>query len=164
MTVSVNEDSLLKMHFDLQQDKVGWPPVAGESVWVKRLGDNLFQVENVPFFVMLIAYKDQVEGDFDGSVIQFRRHVKSSGYATIRVIFKTLEKQLELVRQLEEIRCEVEGSPQYKLLAIGIPPGNSFKQAMDIIRGGYEKKWWEYEEACLPPKPRKGLWDLFKKP
>jgi hypothetical protein len=161
--MGAHDEPLLKMHFELEIDEVGWPPVAAESVWVKRMGENLFQIENVPFFARLVAYKDHVEGSFEGNVINFRRHVKSSGYATVRVLLNALEKQEELIQQLEEVKCEVEGAPQWNLLAIGIPAGKSFEKAIAILREGDQQKWWEYEESCLPAKPNGGLWSWFKK-
>jgi len=151
------------MHFTLEKDADGWPPVAAETIWVRRLGDDLFQVDNVPFFVKLIAYHDRVEGDFEGNLLNFRRLAQPSGYATVRVIYNDPEKRDQLMQQLEKVGCEIEGAEQYSLLAIGIPPGKSIESAMSIIRDGHEKGWWDYEEGCLPAKPRRGLWSLFKK-
>jgi hypothetical protein len=155
------QEPLLKMYFPLQQDD-GWPPVASESVWVSVVRKNLFQIENVPFFASLVAYKDHVQGRLEGNVIYFQRHAKSSGYATVRVIFSTLEKRDGLVHQLEQLGCQIEGAQQWNLIAIGILPGKPFEQTMEIIREGYKQKWWDYEESCLPPKPKRRIWDLFK--
>ena len=161
MTTS-DEKSRLKMHFSLKEHRDGWPPVSEETVWVKSLGVNLFEVDNVPFFVRLVAYKDQVEGDFSGKILNFRRLAKSSGYATIRVIYRDVAKKEELIRELESMCCEVEGAEQYSLISIGIPPGKNFEQAMKLIREGHRREAWDYEEGCLPPKSKKGWRSMFK--
>ena len=158
---NTSNPAMLKMHFDLKQEEDGWPPVAGESVWVTRLHGNIFQVENVPFFAKRIAFNDHVEGHSHENVIYFRRHVKSSGYTTVRVIFHLLGKQDDLVHRLEALGCEIEGAPQFKLLAIGIPQGDDFERAMDAIREGYREKWWDYEESCFPAKPKRAWWRVF---
>ena len=62
--------------------------IGGESMWAEPLGNNIYRLENVPFFSYSLNFKDEVEAkpDEDG-ILEIEKVVKRSGNSTLRIIF-----------------------------------------------------------------------------
>ncbi|MBS5837544.1 MAG: DUF4265 domain-containing protein, partial [Neisseria sp.] len=64
-----------------------YPPVSEESIWGVNLGNNLFKINNIPFYTKDVSFDDTVSVvDIDG-VLHYKKTIKSSGNSTIRIIF-----------------------------------------------------------------------------
>jgi hypothetical protein len=74
--------------FELEVDEDGWPPVGGERVWAFDLGDDLYRIDNVPWFVRDLAVGDVVVAVPPGPENHpvFRRIHTRSEHLTIRII------------------------------------------------------------------------------
>ncbi|WP_309400036.1 DUF4265 domain-containing protein [Cerasicoccus maritimus] len=80
-------------------------PIASESFWAAALGNELYRLENVPFFAYGLNFKDVVlatpnRGDPRPEI---RKVVTPSGHKTCRVLFSdatSRSKQSELLDQL----------------------------------------------------------------
>jgi len=79
-------DHYVKVLFDLEQDEDGYPPAAAETLWAVRVGDRLFQIDNIPFFVRGIAVNDIVSATPEEGVFRYKEVVQPSGHGTIRLI------------------------------------------------------------------------------
>lgn len=80
-----NTESLTKLYIDLPNH---WA-VGVESVWAQPLGDDLYEIRNVPFYAYGLNYSDIVRArsedpDLKPEVIEV---IKENGHSTIRVYF-----------------------------------------------------------------------------
>lgn len=57
-TVVTPERPMAHVVFDLEVDEDGWPPVASERVWAFAVGDDLYEIDNAPWFVPGVAAGD----------------------------------------------------------------------------------------------------------
>ncbi|MEL7005826.1 MAG: DUF4265 domain-containing protein [Bacteroidota bacterium] len=82
----MSEDILCKIYIDLPNH---WA-AGGESLWAESLGDDLYKVENIPFFAYGLNFHDIVLATSDSPELKPEVHkvVKQSGHRTLRVSFK----------------------------------------------------------------------------
>jgi len=137
----MNNDSLVKVHIDLPNH---WA-IGGESLWATPLGNDLFRIENVPFFAYGLNFLDIVHAtpDSDGLVFEIRKVVTPSGRRTYRAKFKkevVREKQVELLASLEVFGAKYERADS-RNVAIDIEPTGDhlavFKQLETYELDGY---------------------------
>jgi hypothetical protein len=78
-----------------------WAEHRTEQLWARRVGDDLFRVESVPFFAYGLNYGDVVRADSAGSVV--REVVRRSGHTTLRVVFRGMAARERCVALLSEL-------------------------------------------------------------
>ena len=105
----MSTDNLEKLHIDLPNH---WA-IGGESLWATPLGDDLYRIENVPFFAYGLNFLDVVLATSDSDELkpEIRKVVTPSGRRTYRVMFDSSverEKQVELLEILEQFEASYE--------------------------------------------------------
>jgi hypothetical protein len=106
-------------------------PHATESVWATSLGNNLYRIENYPFYVYDVSWKDVVLAvpDAPGNHPVFQRIVRKSGSCTIRVFIEDLQGPPEdhiILKGLNALGCWFENADS-SLFAIALPPNVDFE-------------------------------------
>ena len=101
------------------------PGIAGETLWAKPLGNDRFQIANVPLFAEGINFGDVVLVCSDGDMgLTVRSVVERSGHRTVRVTVSMESSSLRLF--LESLvllfGVNIEGLAQ-GIYAIDVPPG-----------------------------------------
>ncbi|MBI1333471.1 MAG: DUF4265 domain-containing protein [Armatimonadetes bacterium] len=78
-----------KVRFPLTSDD----PHSAERVWATTMGDHQYRIENYPFYVYGVSWKDLVYAvpDEPGDIPTFRRIIAKSGSKTVRIIIEDLE-------------------------------------------------------------------------
>lgn len=121
-----HDEELTKVIVDLPNH---WA-TGGESIWARPLGEELFEVRNVPFYAYGLNFLDIVRAVASSSdekpvVLQL---VRSSGHQTLRVSFNDTvpeSERPELLRRLNAHRAYVEGAnPGY--FAIDVEPEGDY--------------------------------------
>lgn len=132
-------------------------PYASESLWATSMGNNLYRIENYPFFVYDVSWKDLVEAipDAPGNNPVFTRIVKKSGSNTIRVFISDLEVPPEehpILKGLNDLGCWYENADS-SLFAICLPPGVDFEIVCRLLNDS--EAVWEHGdpsyETLYPP-------------
>ncbi len=128
----MNEE-LEKVYVDLPNNNA----VSGESLWAKNLGNNLYEIHNVPFYAYGINYYDIVEVDSSDETVKpvVTKVVKSSGYATLRVFFgKDFDRnsQRKLFDELKKFKADVERASE-KYVALFIEPDGDFETVFNRL-------------------------------
>jgi hypothetical protein len=148
-------EEMFKVVFKLEKDENGYPPADWEGLWAKKIEENLYELDNVPFFARGISTGDIVvaekEEGGEGRLL-FRRVHRPSGHSTLRVVFFDKTMLLPLRDRLSAIGCSTELSHLPNLISVDIPPGVPLDQITDILKPGEEEKW-SYEEASLRQSP-----------
>lgn len=122
-----------------------------ETLWAEDLGNNIYRIDNSPFYAYNISYNDVVEAkenSNDDNRLYFLKVISSSGHSTYRV--KIIENKIidakPLLSELEIIGCTFEGVKN-SLISIDIPPTTKLSEIIKILEHGKTKKIWFYEEA-----------------
>jgi hypothetical protein len=147
----------VKVLFELKRDEDGYPPADTEGLWAEPLGNNLFKIDNVPFFVKGISCEDVVEAEPDSKgELRYRALVRPSAHNTLRVILfrespdpRPLEERVaDLRRQLEQVGCSTELSHMPGLVAVETDSA-SINRALGVLQSGEKANLWEYEEGVV---------------
>ena len=141
----MTEEKLTKVHIDLPNH---WA-IGGESFWAKALGNDLYQIENVPFFAYGLNYHDIVKAISESQDLkpEIQEVVKRSGHKTIRVIFtKTVEReqQVNLLDTLEKFNATYERADAINV-AIDIKTEGNYNAVYDLLEEYIEKDYLSFE-------------------
>jgi len=152
--VDGTEHPRVKVRFQLTVDSEGWPPVGSEGLWAEPLGDDLFKIDNTPWFVRNLATEDVVRAlaGSDG-VLWATEKVRWSGRFTIRVIPRR-DGPLAADRQavldaFAPFGVSGEGVEQYGMVALDVPPVAELSAVKALLRAGEADGRWYFEEGCI---------------
>lgn len=129
-----------------------------ETPWATKVGDDLYRLENSPFYAYSVSWRDVVRAPFSEEEQRptFVETVEKSGHRTVRIIFDPpVEDGNESDKNLKELiglGCSYEGAnPTY--ICVDIPPETDFDAVRDyLIRNkvNFEHADPTYEELYEP--------------
>ena len=104
-----------------------------ETLWAYDLGENLYQLDNTPWYQYGLSWKDVVEAvpQNEGELPLFRRVVAKSGYRTLRI---SLEEPAtaEFLDEIKQLGCGFEGANR-RYIAIDVPPEIDLQKMADFF-------------------------------
>ena len=126
-TSTVTRADLTKIHVELSRDG----NLCGEWMWARALGDDIYELHNVPFFAYGLNYLDLVEapaGGPDGkpSVVGVLEH---SGHQTLRLSFEDTvprRHRIPLLQALRGLGASFEGA-DWTLFALDVEPDGNYE-------------------------------------
>jgi len=124
MTKTTKPPEMSKVLFRIQEPDGS---VNVETLWATPLGEDLYQLDNSPFYAYSASWKDIVYAPYDPAeeFPTFQRVWTKSGHRTIRIIFKEpVEEGSASKRVLEELvslGCSYEGANK-TYICLDIPP------------------------------------------
>jgi hypothetical protein len=145
------EDDLVKVHLDLPNH--WW--FKGESLWAKALGDDLYEIQNVPFCAYGLNCGDVVRALSEGPEFkpEVREVVRRSGNRTLRISFHELSKtqQSPLLDTLEALGTWVERAND-SFVCLNVPPATDIATVVAALDEQERSGTLEYEtcEARVP--------------
>src|SRR5436190_22754427 len=82
-------ENMRKVHFKVKLNADGYPPFNSEGMWCIKINEQVFRVDNIPYFVTGVSYADviSVAEDEEGR-LNFIEVVEEGGHSTYRVIMK----------------------------------------------------------------------------
>ena len=138
-----------KVLIELEPDK--WHGFSTESVWATKLGDDLFRLENSPFFANGLSYEDVIKTTLKERVNYFIETVSSSGRSTYRIIPNNAADSASFERYwqpIEDLGCSFEqGNFGFILFAVDVPSNTDIHQVFALLEEGVHNKVWEFEEG-----------------
>jgi hypothetical protein len=143
----MNEEGLIKIHIDLPNH---WA-VGGESMWAEPLGNNLYKIENVPFYAYGLNFRDIVRAtsDADDLISEIRELVETSGHRTFRLFFKkevTSEQQEEILNSFQELHVSYERANNI-YVSLDMKPEGNYQSVFDMLEQ-YEQQEFLGFETC----------------
>lgn len=146
-----HDHSRVAVRFPLTPDAVGWPPVAGETLWARRVGRDLYRIENAPWFVGGIAVGDIVRAAVTkpGGVLEYVATVTSSDHATVRLIVADGHSLEQAAAEIRDCGTWVEGDGHWRMLAVDVPPDAAVHVLAELLSFGASEGRWGWEEGKL---------------
>jgi hypothetical protein len=147
-------DGFVKVRFRLEVDEEGWPPVGSEGMWAEPVADDVYRIDNIPWFVPNIAADDLVRAEAgDDGVLWAIEKIQWSGRLTIRVI-PFQQGPLHGDRQavldaFAPVGVSGEGVEQYGLIALDVPADVPFRPVWELLKRGVDLGWWDFDEGCV---------------
>ena len=145
------EQSLTKVHIDLPNH---WA-IDGESLWALPLGEDLYEIRNIPFHAYAINWGDVVRASVDGDQIpQVQEVVKRSGHETFRVLFNSeLDKNTQdsILSSLQSLELSWGGCDD-RFVALDVHPSANYEAVYDKLCDLQKDKVLGFEtcEARVP--------------
>ena len=140
----------VKIHFHLEQDADGYPPVGVESLWAyagEALGE--YVIDNTPFFVRVATLGDTVHVREVNGVPWFDRLVRQSANSLVRVVFLDRDCVDSVQQHLLALGCSVEYLREYNLMAVNIPEEANLRQAQGYLQAEAAAGRVDFEEPIL---------------
>lgn len=143
----MEEEGLEKIHISLPNH---WA-IDGESMWATPLGNDLFLIENVPFYAYGLNFHDIVRAtpDSDDQIPEIRELVQSSGsgHRTFRVFFKkhiSRQRQEEVLDSMKELTVSYERANEI-YFSLDMLPTGGYQAVFDELENLTEKNILEFE-------------------
>jgi hypothetical protein len=129
----MDEEGLVKIHIDLPNH---WA-IGGESVWAEPLGNDLYKIENVPFYTYGLNFQDIVRAtpDSEDLIPEIRELIAPSGHRTFRILFnKRIDKaQQEVVlASMTSLGISYERANQ-TYVALDMKPEGDYQAVFDRL-------------------------------
>jgi hypothetical protein len=125
-------DELTKILFPDEHQKYD------ETLWATPLGNNLYKLDNSPFFVYGVSWQDVVEAEFsrEKSMLVFSKVVEKSGNRTIRIVLEKSANDSQVSKKilddLIEMGCSYEGANQ-RYISVNIPPSVNLESVSQVL-------------------------------
>lgn len=125
-----------------------------EKMWVNDLGNEKYRVDNTPFDILDVSYKDVVLGKTFGDTLFFIEILERGGHSTIQIeVVDTAYRTtfLDYGDKLMDMGCEFEinNMGETKVLAMDIPPQAPLSQILPLLEHGQSQGIFTYEKAHI---------------
>ncbi|MDC5699375.1 DUF4265 domain-containing protein [Intrasporangium calvum] len=122
-------------------------------MWAVHVEEEVYRLENVPFFVRGAACGDLVQAVPEKDGVLTVVSVKDEGNLTLRLIVRregplrgNLATALEM---FESVGVSGEGAPQWGLVALDVPRGADLAAVKALIVSGEADGLWHWEEGAV---------------
>lgn len=129
-----------------------------ETPWATKVGEDLYRLENSPFYAYSVSWQDVVRAPYSDEEQRptFVETVEKSGHRTVRIIFDPpVEDGNDSDKRLKEIvalGCSYEGA-NTSYVCVDIPPDVDFLAVRDYLvrhEVNFEHADPSYEELFGP--------------
>ncbi|MEZ4777708.1 MAG: DUF4265 domain-containing protein [Bacteroidia bacterium] len=129
----MNEEGLEKIHIDLPNH---WA-IGGEAFWATPLGNDLYKIENVPFYAYGLNFHDIVRAtsESENTKPEIKELIEQSGHRTFRVFFKKSvdrDKQIEILDSMKELTISYERATGI-FLSLDVQPEGNYQAVFDRL-------------------------------
>lgn len=128
-----------------------WHGYETETVWVRSLGENRYQLLNTPFFAKQLSYQDIVIAAATEQGLVFEERFSASGHSTYRIIPNVGLSTDEFSGSwapLAALGCTYEElALDFRLLAVDVPPNADIYRTYELLEAGERSNIWEFEEG-----------------
>lgn len=129
----MNEEGLEKIYVDLPNH---WA-IGGESLWATPLGNDLFRLENIPFYAYGLNFQDIVKtaSKSDAQIPEIQVLIEFSGHRTFRVFFKQgidQPKQEEVLKSMQELTISYEQANDI-YFSLDMQPNGNYQAVFDRL-------------------------------
>lgn len=139
-----------KVVFKLGND--AWHGYQTEALWAKKVEDDVYQLDNSPFFANDVSYRDVIAVERKDGQLFFQSVKKRSGHSTYRVILNEGLTHHHFTKFWEHILkhgCTYEHGDMLSLplYTIDVPHNSDIEEVYAWLVEGENEDIWDFEEA-----------------
>jgi len=147
MNEAKNVKVLFKVYSDILEE------ITVETMWTKVIDEvqGLYELNNIPFYLPIIASGDIIFAEFDEDekMLTYRETREYSGNSTIHVILMDDTAELKSIgKSFEELGCNWEGMDN-KYFAIDVPVSVNYVLVKARLEELKQQDVIGYAESCL---------------
>jgi len=142
-------DIFHKIIFELTPDEDDYPPVSAESIWGIYKGDDLYQIDNTPYYVYGVSKGDCIQAKLHENELIATKVVKQGGHSTVRVFASDAEEKASIIKRLEQLGASCSSNEKLSLFTVDIPEGCNFSVLDEYLSSIADGENIAYEDACL---------------
>ncbi|PMW93957.1 hypothetical protein C1X59_29170 [Pseudomonas sp. FW215-R2] len=142
-------DVFHKIIFELTPDENDYPPVSAESIWGIYKGNDLYQIDNTPYYVYGVSKGDCVQAKSNENELIATKVVKQGGHSTVRVFASDVEKKASIIKTLEQLGASCSSNEEMSLFTVDIPEECNFSALDEYLSSIADGENIAYEDACL---------------
>lgn len=148
MTRGNRQDDLDLVKVTFRLDPGEWHGSATETLWAKKVGPELFRLDNSPFFAFGISYQDVVVARGEEGRLVFVQPFARGGHSTYRILLKDDNRASfeSLWAPLRTAGCTYEEGPA-PLVAVDVPPEADIHEVYRLLQAGEDAGMWSFEEG-----------------
>lgn len=144
---------MVKIHFHLERNEDGYPPISVEAINATVIGDGLFRLDNTPFFVENVSYGDVIRATATSAegVYEFEEVVEQSRFIALSIIIlsECIDGFLmEFFRGMEAV-IEYGEFGVYRILAVAIPDSVDYESVRGKLRDLEGRELLSFAELAL---------------
>lgn len=117
-------------------------------MWAEPLGNDLYKIENVPFYAYGLNFQDIVKATPDSDqILEIRKVVKTNGHRTFRLFFKKhigRERQDEILLSMRDLKVTYERADDI-YVALDMKPEGNYQAVFDKLDEYYEQNILAFE-------------------
>lgn len=140
---------MVKIAVKLKRDEEGYPPVDWEDLWAISLGNDTFEIDNVPFYAPGISSGDHVSAVWREGSLVFLEVVEPKGHSTIRVVVYTENSTQRIRNELRELGCSTELGNIADFFSVDVPPQVDYSRVENLLAAYAEAGDLDYEESAF---------------
>lgn len=142
--------SPVKVHFHLEQDEDGYPPVAVESLWADpSVEPDEYVIDNVPFFVRDATIGDTVRVREKDGHRWFDSLVSRSQNSLVRVVFFDQGCVEAVSERLVTLGCSIEYLREHNIMAVSISVSVNLTDVQAYLQAETDAGRIDFEEPIL---------------
>ena len=147
--------ALAKIRFPLGLET--WHGYSDEYIWAANVGNGLYDLQNTPFFINGVSYRDCVHAVASGNEIVFARVHSRGGHSTYRIAPKERSSAPPAAwRRLHELGCTYEEMRSTNLYAMDVPASADIYEVDRLLTAGLQDGAWDFQEGHCGHELRRG--------
>lgn len=141
---------------DVKLEPNAWHGQGWEGLWVEHITDDIYRVDNIPFYAHGISSEDDVVAHrIDGRLL-FKKVYRRGGHSTYRLLVQSGSDKVPNIDAIEsaikKFGCSFEGLDK-RLYAIDVPPGADIHSLYRWLDDGETRGYWIFEEGHYETLP-----------
>lgn len=145
----------IKITFPLPEGE--WHGFNEETLWCSLIDGDAYRVDNSPFLLKGVSYKDVISAEKKVNGVFFNKIVNKSGHSTYRVILNegvSHDQFMERWSGFKKNMCTFEhgGFLERPLYSIDVPPHGDIFEVYSMLELGNNDGVWDFEEADFSRK------------
>lgn len=137
------ENKVILTYYDMDGN------IAEETLWIDFLGDDRYQIKNIPFYTRNIAYNDIITVEEEDGNLYFDELIEPSEHSTVQIVFFNHDLIQQTIKDLEEFNCSWEGINEQEIIAVDVPSDVNYKSIKEYLDKRLGDDILDYREAAI---------------
>ena len=139
----------VEVHFPVDQDESGYPPVNDETIWCLPTDSGTFIVDNIPFYATNISMADEILAERRDGQLWFQSVVNPSKNTTVRVFARHSSIAPLVMPRMQSFGGLTEKMEGSDLIAVSFPRTADLAGALAFLDHESEVGNLAFEESAV---------------